>query len=50
MVADTTLKLQCRGHLQWHDIQTKFHKNLPIGLKVYGGGETETDRMVILSA
>jgi hypothetical protein len=32
-----------RGHPQWHDLRTEFHKNLPIGSKVIRG-ETQTDR------
>jgi hypothetical protein len=30
MVADTALKLQLPGHLQWINLRTEFHKNLPI--------------------
>jgi hypothetical protein len=26
MVASTTLKLWCRGHLQWYDLPTEFKK------------------------
>jgi len=47
MVAATALKLWRRGHLR---LPTEFHKNLPTGAKVEGGGgqtETETDRMAI---
>jgi hypothetical protein len=28
------LKIQLRGHLQWHDIDTEFHKVLTLGSKV----------------
>jgi hypothetical protein len=35
-------KVWRRGHLQWHDIPTEFHKNLPIGSKVIEG-DTQTD-------
>jgi hypothetical protein len=43
-------KLWCQGHLQWHDIHAKFHKNLPLGPKVFSGERTDrqTDSMVIL--
>jgi hypothetical protein len=35
-------------HLQWHDLPTEFHKNLPLGSKVIGGGgHRRTDRLVI---
>jgi hypothetical protein len=40
MVAATTLKLWRWGYLQWYDLLTEFHKNLPVGLEVNGG----TDR------
>jgi hypothetical protein len=38
MVEDTGLEVRRRGYLQWHDLPTEFHKNLPIGSKVIGGG------------
>jgi hypothetical protein len=34
MVAATALILWPRGNLQWHDLPTEFHKNLPIGSEV----------------
>jgi hypothetical protein len=43
VVEGTGLKRTCRGHLQWHDLPTEFHKNLPIGSKVISGGHTQTD-------
>jgi hypothetical protein len=36
-------KVRHRGHLQWHDLRTEFHKNLPTGSKVVRG-HTQTDR------
>jgi hypothetical protein len=44
MVEGTGLKVRRRGHLQWHDLLTEFHKNLPIGSKVIRGGHTQIDR------
>jgi hypothetical protein len=46
MVTAMTLKLWCQGHLQWHNLPTEFHKNLPIGSQV-DGRDKHTDRMVI---
>jgi hypothetical protein len=43
MVEGMGLKLRCQGHLQWHDLPTKFHKNLSIGSEVIRG-DTQTDR------
>jgi hypothetical protein len=43
MVEGTALKVWRRGHLQWHDLPTKFQKNLPIGSKVIWA-DTHTDR------
>jgi hypothetical protein len=40
MVAATALKLWIRGCLQWHDLSTEFHKNLPVGSEVDSGGQT----------
>jgi hypothetical protein len=31
VVGDTRLKIYSRGHLQWHHLSTKFHKNPLIG-------------------
>jgi hypothetical protein len=50
MVESKGLKsTESRDHLQWHDLPTEFHKNLPIGSKVIRGGHTDrrTDRLVI---
>jgi hypothetical protein len=38
------LKIQCRGHLQWHVLPTEFYKNLPTGSKV-DGEQTQTHRL-----
>jgi hypothetical protein len=38
MVESTGWKVLRRGHLQWHDVPTEFHKNLLIGSKVIKGG------------
>jgi hypothetical protein len=44
-------KLWRRGHLQWHDLTTEFHKNLPLGSEVDRGDRyRHTDRMVITLA
>jgi hypothetical protein len=43
MVEGTGLKSMHQGRLQWHDLPTEFHKNLPIGSKVIRG-DTQTDR------
>jgi hypothetical protein len=43
MVAATALKLWHRVHIQWHDLPTECHKNVPAGSEVDGG----TDRMVM---
>jgi hypothetical protein len=45
MVEGTGLKVRRRDHLQWHDLPTKFHKNLPIGSNVIMG-ETQTDGQI----
>jgi hypothetical protein len=41
MVEVTGLKVRRRGRLQWHDLPTEFHKNLPIGSKGIRGGHTD---------
>jgi hypothetical protein len=43
MVEGTGLKVWRRGHLQWHDLSTEFHKKLPIGSKVIRE-DTQIDR------
>jgi hypothetical protein len=45
MVAAAGLELWHLGHVQWHDLPTEFHKNLPNGSKIDGG---ETHRMISL--
>jgi hypothetical protein len=48
MVAATALELWRRGHLQWHDHPSEFHKNLPNGSNVEGWvRHMQTGRMVI---
>jgi hypothetical protein len=42
------LKLWCWDHLQWHDLPTKFHKNLLTGSKFVGGGRQESDLIGLL--
>jgi hypothetical protein len=34
-------KVRHRGHFQWHELPTEFHKNLPISSKVIMGGHTD---------
>jgi hypothetical protein len=46
MVEVTGLKSKRRGHPQWHDLRTEFHKNLPTGSKVIGGGGGHTERQM----
>jgi hypothetical protein len=41
-----SIKLRHRGHIQWYDIPTEFHKNLPIASEVDTVGQTH-DRIVI---
>jgi hypothetical protein len=43
IVKGTRLGVRRRGHLQWHDLPTEFHKNLPIVSKVIRG-DTQIDR------
>jgi hypothetical protein len=38
MDAATILKLWRRGHVQWYDFSTEFHKSLPTGSEVNAGG------------
>jgi hypothetical protein len=50
MVEGTGLRSTASRSPQWHDLPTEFHKNLPIGSNVIGGGghtDRQTDRMVI---
>jgi hypothetical protein len=48
MVATTALKFWLQGQLQFYDLPTEFHKNLPVCSEVGGRGQTRhTDRMVI---
>jgi hypothetical protein len=39
-----TYKLLCWGYIEGHDIPTDCLKNLPVGLKVTGGTNTQTGR------
>jgi hypothetical protein len=48
MVEGTGLKVLRRGHVQWHDLPTEFHKNLPIGSKVIRG-DKQTDGFISLT-
>jgi hypothetical protein len=45
MIAAMALNIMAQGHLQWHDLSTEFHKNLPVGSEVNRG--TYTDRLMI---
>jgi hypothetical protein len=40
MVEGTGSKSTARGHRQWNALPTEFHKNLPIGSKLFRGGQT----------
>jgi hypothetical protein len=35
------------GHLEWLYLRTKFHENLPNGLKVISGGHRQTGREAV---
>jgi hypothetical protein len=49
MLTATALKLWCRGHLQWHDLSTEFHKTLPTGSEVdRGDRQTEDGDLISL--
>jgi hypothetical protein len=43
MVAATALKIRHRAHLQWHDLPTEFHKNLPTDSEADGGQTHKQD-------
>jgi hypothetical protein len=47
MLAATALKLRRRGHLQWHDLRTVFHKIYKFVQKLIRGTDRHTDRMAI---
>jgi hypothetical protein len=47
MVEAMGLKLLHHGPLEWHRLPIKFHENLPIGSKVGGHTDRQTDRLVI---
>jgi hypothetical protein len=40
----TRLKTMVRGDLDWHNLTTSFHKNLPFGSKVDTETGTQTER------
>jgi hypothetical protein len=42
MIKAMGLKLWRRGHIQWHDLTAKFHKNLLISSKADRGKDTHT--------
>jgi hypothetical protein len=50
MVEGTELKSRLRGHLQWRDLPTEFHRLYQLVQKLLGGGggsHGRTDRLVI---
>jgi hypothetical protein len=48
IIEATGLKLMSGGHLQWHDLHTEFHKNLPNGSSVVSGDKnTQTEGNII---
>jgi hypothetical protein len=42
-VAATELKLWHRGHIQWHDVPSEIHTNLPVGPKIDRGTGRHAD-------
>jgi hypothetical protein len=47
MVAATALKMIASSHLQWLDLPTEFHKDLPTGSEVDMGGVRNIDGQIV---
>jgi hypothetical protein len=43
MVEAKRLKIWCQGHLQWHDVPTKFLKIHQLVQNLIGGGDRHTE-------
>jgi hypothetical protein len=47
IVETTALQLRRLGHLQWLDLATEFHKNVPIGSEADAGEKQTQDGNLI---